>query len=43
MADEVFVPLGVPVRWSLVRGSIDNYLANPWGLHPLFPLSQPAD
>ncbi len=41
-AREVFIPLGAPVRWSLVRGSITNYVANPWGLHPLFPLSQPT-
>jgi ABC-type transport system substrate-binding protein len=39
---EVYIPLGAPVRWSLVRGSIGNYLANQWGLHPLFPLSQPT-
>lgn len=41
-AREVFIPLGAPVRWSLVRGSIRNYLPNEWGLHPLFPLSQPT-
>lgn len=40
--EEVFIPLGAPVRWSLVRGSIANYAANPWGLHPLFPLSEPT-
>lgn len=39
---EVFIPLGIPVRWSLVRGSITNYVANPWGMHPLFALSQPT-
>lgn len=39
---EVYIPLGAPVRWSLVRGSIRNYLPNAWGLHPLFPLSQPT-
>lgn len=38
---EVFIPLGAPVRWSLVRSSVRGYLANQWGLHPLFPLSQP--
>jgi len=38
--DEVFIPLGAPVRWSLVRGAVSGYEANPWGLHPLFPLSQ---
>lgn len=42
MAREVYIPLGAPVRWSLVRGSLNNYLANQWGLHPLFPLSQPT-
>lgn len=39
---EVFIPLGAPVRWSLVRSSVRGYQANQWGLHPLFPLSQPA-
>lgn len=39
---EVYIPLGAPVRWSLVRGTIRNYLPNPWGMHPLFPLSQPT-
>lgn len=37
---EVFIPLGVPVRWSLVRGSVQGYQANPWGLHPLSALAQ---
>lgn len=38
---EVFIPLGVPVRWSLVRGSVEGYQANPWGLHPLSALAAP--
>lgn len=42
VAREVYIPLGAPVRWSLVRGSISNYLANQWGMHPLFALSQPT-
>lgn len=42
VAEEVFIPLGAPVRWSLVRGAIDAYEANQWALHPLFPLSQPT-
>ena len=42
IAAEVFIPLGVPVRWSLVRGAVSGYQANQWGLHPLFPLSQPT-
>ncbi|QFT76124.1 ABC transporter substrate-binding protein [Erythrobacter sp. THAF29] len=40
--EEVFIPLGAPVRWSLVRGAVNGYVANQWGLHPLFPLSQPT-
>lgn len=39
---EAYIPLGAPVRWSLVRGSVGGFAANPWGLHPLFPLSQPT-
>lgn len=39
---EVYIPLGAPVRWSLVRASIQGYLPNGWGIHPLFPLSQPT-
>lgn len=42
IAQEVFIPLGAPVRWSLVRGSISGYAPNQWGLHPLFPLSLPT-
>lgn len=42
VAEDVFIPLGAPVRWSLVRGSIAQYEANAWGLHPLFPLSGPT-
>jgi oligopeptide transport system substrate-binding protein len=43
MAAEVFIPLGAPVRWSLVRSTVRGYQANPWGLHPLFPMSQPEN
>lgn len=39
---EVYIPLGAPVRWSLVRGTIRNYLPNVWAIHPLFPLSEPT-
>ncbi len=42
VAEEVFIPLGVPVRWSLVRGTVNAYQPNQWGVHPLFPLSQPT-
>ncbi|MEE4451783.1 ABC transporter substrate-binding protein [Novosphingobium resinovorum] len=35
----VFIPFGTPIRWSLVRGSVDGFAANPWGWHPLMPLA----
>jgi ABC-type oligopeptide transport system substrate-binding subunit len=34
-----FIPFGAPVRWSLVRGNIDGFAENRWGLHPLLPLA----
>ena len=39
---EIYIPLGVPVRWSMVRGTLRNFLPNAWSFHPLFPLSQPT-
>ena len=38
-AMEGFIPLGAPVRWSLVRGDIDGFAENRWALHPLLPLA----
>ena len=38
----IFIPLGAPVRWSLVRGDIRGFEENPWGLHPLFQLASPS-
>jgi ABC-type transport system substrate-binding protein len=38
-ARNLFIPLGAPVRWSLVRSGIDGFSENPWAVHPLFPLS----
>ncbi len=35
-----YIPLGAPVRWSLVRGGVDGFAASPTGLHPLFPLAR---
>lgn len=35
----VFIPFGTPIRWSLVRGSVDGFATNAWGWHPLMPLS----
>lgn len=41
VSQEIFIPLGSPVRWSLVRGTVSGFTPNQWALHPLFPLSAP--
>lgn len=38
-AANVFIPFGTPIRWSLVRGSVDGFAPNTWGWHPLMPLA----
>ena len=39
VALSVYIPFGPPIRWSMVRGGVTGFADNPWGLHPLFPLS----
>ncbi len=34
-----FIPFGAPIRFSLVRGSVDGFAVNPLGVHPLSPLA----
>lgn len=38
----VYIPLGSPIRWSLVRGNVAGFQENPWGIHPLFSLAAPT-
>lgn len=38
-AQQGYIPLGAPVRWSMVRGDIDGFVENRWAIHPLFPLA----
>lgn len=38
----VYIPLGSPIRWSLVRGNVSGFQENSWGIHPLFPLAAPT-
>ena len=38
-ASNAYIPIGAPIRWSLVRGGVDGFSENRWGLHPLFPLA----
>lgn len=38
-AEALFIPFGAPIRWSLVRSTIEGFEENRWGAHPLFALS----
>jgi ABC-type transport system substrate-binding protein len=39
-AANVFIPLGPPLRWSLLQRDIGSgFVANRWGVHPLMPLA----
>jgi len=38
----VFIPLGAPVRWSLVRERVEGFSPNPAAFHPLPPLAGQA-
>lgn len=40
LATNLYIPLGAPIRWSLVRADIEAFSENPWNIHPLFPLSR---
>jgi ABC-type transport system substrate-binding protein len=31
----VYIPIGAPLRWSMVRSNVDGYAANAWAWHPL--------
>jgi len=41
-AANIYIPLGSPLRWSLVRGDVDGFAPNPWAFHPLPPMAQIA-
>lgn len=34
-----FLPLGVPIRWSLVGGNATGIAVNRWNMHPLMPMA----
>lgn len=40
LAENLFIPLGAPIRWSLVRGGLDGFNENRWSVHPLFDLAE---
>lgn len=39
LSENVFIPMGAPIRWSLIRGGVEGFEENRWGLHPLFPMA----
>ncbi|AKM08097.1 ABC transporter substrate-binding protein [Pelagerythrobacter marensis] len=38
-ASNVYIPIGAPIRWSLVRGGVEGFQENRWNIHPLLPLA----
>jgi oligopeptide transport system substrate-binding protein len=34
-AANIYIPLAMPLRWSLVRGDVAGYFPNAWAWHPL--------
>jgi oligopeptide transport system substrate-binding protein len=41
-AANIYIPLGNPVRWSLIRGNVEGFAPNPWAFHPLPVMAQIA-
>lgn len=38
-AANAYIPIARPLRWSLVRAGVTGFAPNPWGWHPLPPLT----
>ncbi|MGB3797338.1 MAG: ABC transporter substrate-binding protein [Alteraurantiacibacter sp.] len=36
----LYIPFGAPLRWSLVRGTVDAFVPNTYAFHPLPELAQ---
>ena len=39
-ANNGYIPIGAPIRWSLVRSGVAGFAENAWAIHPLFPLTR---
>ena len=39
-AFNAYIPIGAPIRWSLVRSGVNGFAENAWSIHPLFPLTR---
>lgn len=40
-AANLYIPLGVPIRWSLIRGDVEGFSENAWAFHPLSAFAIP--
>ncbi len=38
-ASNVYIPIGAPLRWAMVRSEVTGFAPNRLGFHPLFPLA----
>ncbi len=38
-ATNVYIPFGVPVRWSLANPRVTGFSINRWAVHPLMPMA----
>ncbi len=38
-ANNVYIPLGAPIRWSLLRGNATGFVVNRFAVHPLMPMA----
>ena len=38
-AENVFIPIAAPLRWSLLRGTVNGFVENAWAFHPLPPMA----
>ena len=39
-AQNIFIPIGAPLRWSLVRSNVTGFAPNFFAFHPLPPMAQ---
>ncbi len=43
VSSNLYIPLGTPLRWSLIRGNVIGFAPNLWAFHPLPPMGEVAN